>query len=154
MSLPFKLEDFHGKHPYPPNEKKPTLITRDKIVTFAYGNKPHLDFNWLFISTDKLHVGIYQIPPGGRFEPPDVHAGDELYYILKGTLTMFNPETGDVHKVSKGEVLLIPKDGWHQGHNFTDEVVTILFSIAPLMWDPKKGPPPEFPGKPKLYKVP
>jgi len=151
--LPFKLEDFHGKHPFPPSEKKPTLITRDKIVTFAYGNKPHLDFNWLFVSTDKLHVGIYQIPPGGRFEPSDVHAGDELYYILKGTLTMFNPETGDVHKVSKGEVLLIPKDGWHQGHNFTDEVVTILFAIAPLMWDPEKGPPLEFPGKPKLYKV-
>jgi hypothetical protein len=42
---------------------------------------------------------MYLIPPGSRFEPPDIHTGEEVYFLLKGTLTIFNPQTGDVHEV-------------------------------------------------------
>jgi len=149
----FKVPEWHGRHPFPPDKKKPTLISRDKILHFLlYGKTAYTDMNWLLASTDNIHVGIYLIPPGGRFDPPDIHAGEEVYFMLEGTLTIFNPQTGDVHEVLAGEGLWIPKDCWHQGHNFTDRVVKGIWGIAPLMWDLEKGPPTEYPGAPQLFR--
>lgn len=154
--IPSKIPYKHYyKHPFPPEEKKPAVITRDKVVTEIYPpDKPYTsNIVWLYASTDKLSSGVFMLPPGARFAPPDVHDGDEVYYILKGTLTVLNPETGGVNKIHEGEALLIPKDTWHQGYNFTNKEVRILWVIAPRMWDPEKGPAPPFPGEPKLYKV-
>ena len=75
----FKVPEWHGRHPFPPEKKKPTLISRDKILHFLlYGKTAYTDMNWLLASTDRIHVGIYLIPPGGRFDPPDIHAGEEV----------------------------------------------------------------------------
>jgi len=149
-----KLPPFHGKIPFPAKEKKPTLLTREKSPLWVYGKPPNVDLNWVLASTDRIHVGYDVVPPGGRFEPPDAHAGDEAYYVLKGTLTQLNNETGETHVVRAGEGLFIPKDCWHQGHNFTDEEVVILWAIAPMMFYPDKGPPEKYPGESKLLKAP
>jgi len=148
----FGVPEWHGRHPFPPEKKRPTLIAGDKILHFVYGKNPYIDLNWLYASTDNINVGMYLIPPGSRFEPPDIHTGEEVYFLLEGTLTMFNPQTGDVHEVHAGEGLWIPKDGWHQGHNFADKAVKMIWGIAPHMWDPKIGPPERYPGEPKLFK--
>jgi len=141
----FKVPYWHGRHPFPPDKKEPMVITRDKIVRFLlYGKTTYTDMNWLYASTDKIHVGIYSIPPRGRFDPPDIHEGDEVYYMLEGTLSILNPESGSVHEVLPGEGLLIPTRCWHQGHNFGKEPVTGIWAIAPLMWDLEKGPPTEY----------
>ena len=95
----------------------------------------------MIASTDRIFSAMYRIPPGGRFEPPDIHEGDEPYYILRGTLTMRNPETKQTVQIHQGEALLIPKGAWHQGYNFTDEDLLILVMIAPQIWGPQ-GPPP------------
>jgi len=148
----FKVPSWHGRHPFSPDQKKPTVLTRDKIRLFLlYGKTAYTDLNWLFVSTDKLHAGIYQIPPGGRFDPPDIHAGDEVYYMLEGTVHVFNPSSGEVHLLNANEGLLIPENVWHQGHNVSNKYVRGIWAIAPLMWDLEKGPPTEYPGKPKLF---
>jgi hypothetical protein len=84
------------------------------MVTFAYGNKPHLDFNWLFVSTDRLQVGIYQIPLGG-------------------TLTVPLPEAAQNFKVREGEAFFVPERVKHEYHNFTDKVVKAVFIVAPQL---------------------
>jgi len=96
---------------------------------------------------------MFQLSPGAFFGPPDAHAGDEMYYVVEGTLTVLCPETGSVNEVHKGEALLIPKDSYHQGFNFTDKIVRVLCCIAPLMWDPKKGPAPPLKKEPRMYRA-
>lgn len=137
-----KLPDFFGKFPFPAHEKQPAMIRKGDMRPFIYplDKRANSDINWLIASTDRIFSAIYQIPPGGTFEPPDIHDGDEPYYILKGTLTMTNPETEQVVQIREGESLLIPKGAWHKDYNFGDTQLTILVMIAPRIWGPE-GPP-------------
>ena len=148
-----KVPEYFGNFPFPPTSKKPFVITKNGMKHFIYPlNDVHnSDLNWVIASTDKIFCAMYQLPPGGTFDPPDIHAGDEVYYILQGTLTMINPEIGQVVKVPRGEALLIPKGSWHKAYNFEEDEVKILFMIAPKIWD-EDGAPAEFPGKLRIYK--
>jgi len=71
--------------------------------------------NYLYLSTDKLTVGTWQLGPR-NIRSPDLHAGDEVYYVLDGVLTEHNPVLGEFMQVRKGEALLLPMHG-SQGHN-------------------------------------
>ncbi len=137
-----KVPEFFGNFPFPPDAKKPTVVRKGEMRPFVYplDSRTNSDLNWLIASTDKIFSAIYQIPPGGTFDPPDIHEGDEPYYILKGKLTMANPETQQVVQVGEGEALLIPKGAWHKGYNFESTELTILVMIAPRIWGPG-GPP-------------
>jgi gentisate 1,2-dioxygenase len=148
-----KTPEYFGNFPFKPSEKRPTVITREKMKMFIYTPEaPHSsDLNWLLVSTDKMTVGKYQLAPGTHFDPADVHAGDEAYYILKGTVTMFNPGTGQVLELNKGESILLPKGFAHKAYNFTNEDALILFVIAPKIWD-EEGPPAAYSGTMRHYK--
>jgi gentisate 1,2-dioxygenase len=142
-----------GNLPCPPDNKKPVLITRDLTKTFIFTpENPHSSsLCWNMVNSNRMIFGIFQVPPGGTYGPPtDVHVGDEVYYVLKGTLTELNPETGQCIEVHKGEALLLPKGGYHTAYNFTTKELTILFVIAPKAWE--EGLELNFPGKPKIYK--
>lgn len=140
------VSDYFGKYPCQPDEKKPTVITKDKMITYIYTpEKPHQsDLNWMYASTDKIFSGSYQLAPGSSFDPTDVHAGDEMYYILKGTVTMFNPSTGQVVEVKQGEAILLPKDAPHKGYNFGTDVAHMLYVIAPRVWEKGEDGPPVY----------
>ena len=144
---------YYYRYPFPPEEKKPVVVTPDKtIVEIFPPDKPYTgNIVWVWVSTDKITVASWQLSPGAFFSPPDAHAGDEVYYVLDGDLTVLCPETGSVKELHKGEALLIPKDSYHQGFNFTNRPVTTLACIAPLMWDPKKGPAPPLKKEAKMY---
>jgi mannose-6-phosphate isomerase-like protein (cupin superfamily) len=141
-----KVSEFFGKYPCKPGEKKPTVITKDKMITYIYTpENPHMsDLNWMYASTNRIFSGSYQLAPGSSFDPTDVHAGDEIYYILKGTVTMFNPELGQVVEVKKGESILLPKDAPHKGYNFGCEEAHILYVIAPRVWEEGENGPPVY----------
>jgi mannose-6-phosphate isomerase-like protein (cupin superfamily) len=142
-----------GNHPCPPDQKRPVLITRDKFKTFLFTpENPHSSsLVWNFVNSNQLIFGIFQVPPGGTYGPPtDVHVGDEVYYILSGTLTELNPETGQVIEVRTGEAIYLPKEGFHTAYNFGKEECRILFAIAPKAWE--EGMDLAFKGKIKIYK--
>lgn len=82
--------------PFRPSEKRPIHLTRDKLKLFIYTEEfpESSDLNYLIASTEDMTVGEYRLAPGSTFNPVDVHAGDEIYYILEGSVTMFNPELG------------------------------------------------------------
>jgi mannose-6-phosphate isomerase-like protein (cupin superfamily) len=106
-----------------------------KEVSFFPPNNPYMsDLNYLYVSNDKLHVGIFILPPGAKYEPPDMHAGDEVYYIFEETLTEPNPVTGTTQEVCEGEAILLPKGAWHQDFNFKNKSLKILYLIAPSFW--------------------
>jgi len=147
-------EEIFGNHPFPPGRKKPVHIRGDLIRHFIYpAERPHFsDLNYLYVSTDKLTVGTWQLGPGGTYDPPDLHAGDEVYYILDGTLTEHNPLIGELMQVHKGEALLLPMHGYHKGHNFEPGIMRALYVIAPKIWE-DQIPPMDFEGgKMKMYK--
>ena len=147
-------EEVFGNHPFPPDRKKPIHIRGDLIRHFIYpAERPHFsDLNYLYVSTDKLTVGTWQLGPGGTYDPPDLHAGDEVYYILDGTLTEHNPLLGEFMQVKKGEALLLPMHGYHKGHNFEPGIMRALYVIAPKIWE-DQFPPMDFEGgNMKMYK--
>jgi gentisate 1,2-dioxygenase len=152
---PTKLPSFFGNFPFPKDRKQPMVVTAENMLVFIYPeDTPNFGCtNRLCASTDKLTVVIYSLAPGSRFEPPDVHSGDEVYYVIMGTLTQFNPETGEVHEVHEGEALYIPKGAWHQSYNFTDKEARMIGVIAPNWWDVETPPPSEFLGAAKLFKA-
>ena len=147
-------EELFGNYPFPPDKKKPLHIRGDLIRKFIYPDqRPHFsDLNNLYVSTDKLTVGTWQLGPGGTYNPPDLHAGDEVYYVTEGVLTEHNPVMGEFMQVRKGEALLLPEGGYHKGYNFGQGIMNILYIIAPKIWL-EQEPPMDFEGSNmKMYK--
>ncbi len=138
---------------WPKGDKKPQIMKQSDLRMFLYTEeKPETsDLNWLICSTENMTVGEYQLAPGSYFSPADVHAGDEIYYVMKGEVTMFQPESGQVLQIPAGEGILMPKGCPHIGYNFTEGESHMLYVIAPKMWG-EDGPPSEYTGDIKLYK--
>lgn len=129
------LPDWAGNHPFPPDKKKPVLLKKEDEVVTVYGAGREKISPRIFASTDKILMSSWVVPPGQTFEPPDIHSGDEPYYILRGKPTIVNPETGQVIQASAGDAVLIPAKSWHCVYNFTDEDVEIIAIIEGPMWD-------------------
>ncbi len=146
--------EIFGNHPFPPDRKHPIHIRGELIRHFLYpAERPHFsDLNYLYVSTDKLTVGTWQFGPGGTYDPPDLHAGDEVYYVLDGVLTEHNPVLGEFIQVRKGEALLLPLHGYHKGLNFEQSIMRILYVIAPKIWETQVPPMDFSAGKMKQYK--
>ena len=147
------IPDWVGNYPFPPDKKKPVVMNREKSILFVYGKGLHKVSCTTAISTNHIQTGIMIISPGEYFEPPDIHSGDEVYYVLEGEGAVLNPETGRAFKAREGEVVLIPKGIWHQTFNTGDKNLEVLAFIAPLQW--KKGEahiPSEFTGESAYYK--
>jgi mannose-6-phosphate isomerase-like protein (cupin superfamily) len=142
-----------GNHPFPPDKKRPTLITRDTELSTVYGVGPHRVAPRIYVSTDKILMSDFKIPPGGHFDPPDIHAGDEPYYIAKGAVTLVNPETGQTLVVKAGEAAWIPAKAWHAAYNFGMEECIVVAMIAGQVWDPEEmGSSVQFDGVPQYAK--
>lgn len=148
-----KTPDYFCNYPAPKSERRPCIQRQDSLKMFLYTEEfPETsDLNWLIASTETMTVGEYQLSPGSHFEPADVHAGDEIYYVMRGEVTMFQPESGQVMQVRQGEGILMPKGCPHIGYNFGEEEARMLYVVAPRIWD-VDGPPLEYTGEMKTYK--
>lgn len=148
-----KTPDYFCNYPQPKGQRRPCVQKQSELMKFLYTEEfPETsDLNWLVASTETMTVGEYQLSPGSHFDPADVHAGDEIYYVMRGQVTMFQPESGQVMQVNQGEGILMPKGTPHIGYNFTDQEARMLYVCAPYIWD-VDGPPLEYEGEMKLYK--
>lgn len=144
-----------GNHPFPPDKKKFVVITKDMELSTLYGFEGNQIECKRFVSTDKLNLDQWILPPGTHCEPAGQHNfGDELYYVLEGELVAFNPETGDTYQLQAGDALYIPQRTRHQVFNFTTSAVVVIGVIAPKIWVPDKmGTNVPSVGKPKFYKA-
>lgn len=81
------IPSWIGRHPFPPDKKKSVVITRDMELSTLYGFEGTQVECKRFVSTDKLTLSQWTLPPGTHYEPAGQHNfGDEFYYILKGKL--------------------------------------------------------------------
>lgn len=137
--------DVMEHFPFEPENKQPMLIRKTDYMHHIYppNNAFTSDNNYLIVSTDTMLVGIYELAPGGSFEPIDIHPGDEMYYILEGPVVQ-KSNYGQYVEMHTGDGLLIPQKTWHQGNNFSSHKVRILFFIAPKAWD-EDVPPKVYP---------
>ena len=142
------------RYPFERGKKRPCVMKQSELKKFLYTDEfPETsDLNWLIASTDSVTVGEYQLSPGSHFDPADVHAGDEIYYVITGEVTMFQPESGQTLNIRQGEGILMPKGCPHIGYNFGETYARMLYAIAPKAWDDTAGIPSEYTGAMKVYK--
>jgi mannose-6-phosphate isomerase-like protein (cupin superfamily) len=131
-----KIPRWMGRLPFPSGEKKPVKIaSQDVGETDIYGEGRERMCCHTYVSTDKILISHWVVPPGQSFQPADIHSGDEPYYILQGEAHVFNPETGQLAQAKEGDIVFIPRKTWHQVYNFTDEDVIIVAIIAGKPWE-------------------
>ena len=137
VTLPY----WFGNYPFKPQEKEACLLSKEAGIRRVYGKAPHDIEVHLHVSTDKITCSEFHILPGEYFDPPDIHTGDEVYYILRGTATIFDPDDGTVYLAREGDFFLIPEGTWHQTFNFFDEELEILTAFGKNMVALDKGWP-------------
>ncbi len=112
-------------------------ISRDRWLKVIHGKKNHILLGF-FISNDFVHFGKLKIPVGIHSDP-ETHEGDEVLFVLKGSLTVQAYEDDDdgesvlhkTYKVDTGEQFFMPEGIRHRYINFSNEVVEAIFGIAP-----------------------
>jgi len=124
-----------GNTPFPPNEKRPCKITSEMYVPFLYGFEGTQVENQVFVSSDKVFMAEWVLPPGSHYEPAGLHLhGDECYYLLEGEATAFNAETGETFAFGAGDAMLIPQRTRHQIFNMTNRKIVAIACVAPRIW--------------------
>lgn len=129
-NIPWWANNF----PFPLNQKKPVLIRQQDETYSLYGNDNNRMNCEIFISTDKILMAAWAVPPGKSFQPPDIHTGDEPYYVLKGVATINNPETGQVIEAKAGDAVLIPAYCWHVVYNFGEDDMYLCAIMGENPW--------------------
>lgn len=116
---------------------KPKLMRHNDVQRYFWGDEiaGHI-IDWYYRNSDKLILSMWSIAPGGGWRHSEEHKsfydGDECYYILRGSLTFHNPETGEVYVVNEGETLHFRANTWHYGYNLGTCQTLILTCLAPL----------------------
>lgn len=133
-----------GNHPYTEKAKDhPIPLTKENIGMFLYpatGDLGFSDYDHVFYSSEKLTVASMEIPAGSFFDPPDYHPGDEVYFVLDGIITQYNPRSGQCVRVKENEVLIVPEGVWHTAYNFEQQPLCAITIIAPKIVDDQNFP--------------
>jgi quercetin dioxygenase-like cupin family protein len=89
----------------------------------------------IYASTERIHALVFSLPRGGSFrhsrEYRTVFGADEVLHVLSGTMVAANPETGEVHRVGRGERLMFGPGTWHHAFAHGDEPLEVLELFAP-----------------------
>jgi mannose-6-phosphate isomerase-like protein (cupin superfamily) len=132
------VPDWLKNDPFPPDCKKPVVVKKGGGVRGTFGES-HRVASDVYISTDKILMGDFVVPPGECFDPPDIHNGIEVYYIASGNGVCFDPDSGNSVSLSAGDVVILPKDLWHQTFNFGEGLLTVLTLIEANAWSDADG---------------
>ena len=96
--------------------------------------------DWIYASTECVHALVFGLAPGAWFrhspEFRTIFGADELLYVLRGTMVIANPETGEVLRVARGGTAFFRSDTWHHVHAHGNEELRVLELYAP---PPSKG---------------
>ena len=126
-----------GYSPSPrPTYDAPTLVSRAEITHHVWGDaQSGFVGDWLYASTDKIHVIEFGLAPGGWFRHSPafrtVFAADEVLFVLQGAMLACNPKTGEVVECVAGESVFFRKDTWHHVRAQGTEPLRVLEFFAP-----------------------
>jgi mannose-6-phosphate isomerase-like protein (cupin superfamily) len=126
-----------GYAPSPrPTYDAPTLVGRASIRHHVWGDRESgLVGDWIYASTDKIHVLEFALGPGRWFRHSPafrtVFAADEVFHVLQGAMLACNPETGEVVECLAGESLFFRRDTWHHVRAQGPEPLRVLEFFSP-----------------------
>lgn len=135
-----------GYAPSPrPTYDRPTLVARAGVRRHVWGDAGSgLVGDWLYASTDRLHVIVFGLAPGRGFTHSSafrtVFGADELLHVLSGSMVAANPETGEIVSLEAGESLFFRKDTWHHAWARGAEPLRVLEFFAPPPATGSSGP--------------
>ena len=114
----------------------PALIRRADAIRHVWGDPASGEvYDWIYASTEKIHMLVFGLPPGGGFRHSEdfrtIFAADELLHVLQGVLVIADPETGEVQRVETGESVFFRRDTWHHAFALGAEPVRVLELFAP-----------------------
>jgi len=122
-----------------PDFSKSTIIKYAKIKIHLWGDEESgFVKDWIYVSNKSLHQIIFGLSARTNFKHSNefrtIFGADELLYVLNGTMVIGNPQTGEMHRVEKGEFIYFSKDTWHHAFNYSNEDLQVLefFSPPPL----------------------
>ncbi len=112
-------------------------IPPDQWLHFVHGQRNHMLASF-FVSNDLMHEGMLTLPPGSHSDV-ESHAGDEVLFVLEGTLVVnIHDESRAGFSVSveglqvpQGYKCLVPEGVKHQYFNLSDRVTRLIFAVAP-----------------------
>ena len=129
--VPRYLSNF----PFAPDKKRPAKVTRGSSAQHVYGFDGTWNEVFTFVSTDKITLSLYYLPPGGYVDPPGLHRhGDECYHIIEGEAVVLNPETGYTLQLDTDDTVYIPQSTRHQIFNLSGRMLAVLSILAPVAW--------------------
>jgi quercetin dioxygenase-like cupin family protein len=119
-----------------PSFDGPALIRRGDVTRHIWGDPAAGEvYDWIYASTDRIHMLVFGLPPGGGFRHSDdfrtIFAADELLHVLRGVLVIADPETGEVERVAAGESVFFRRDTWHHAFALGAEPLRVLELFAP-----------------------
>lgn len=126
-----------GYRPSPrPTFDGPVPLRAGDVITYTWGDEDSGEVqDWLFVSSAKIHQLVFGLPPQGSFRHSDefrtIFAADELLYVLRGTMLLANPSTGETHRVERGEAAFFRRDTWHHAHAIGPDPLRVLEVFAP-----------------------
>jgi quercetin dioxygenase-like cupin family protein len=126
-----------GYKPSPrPTFAEPTPIRADEAVRHVWGDEEAgLVQDWIYVSSDRIHAIVFGLARGEAFRHSDsfrtIFAADELLHVLRGTLVLANPATGEVVRAEPGESVFFRRDTWHHGFSYGDDDLRVLEFFAP-----------------------
>ncbi len=119
-----------------PTYDTPTLVRRVDLTRHVWGDRQSgLVGDWLYASTDKLHVIEFGLGPGKWFRHSPsfrtVFAADEILYVLSGAMLACNPQTGEIVECVAGESVFFRRDTWHHVRAQGSEPLRVLEFFSP-----------------------
>ena len=114
----------------------PTAIPYSTVTRYLWGDDVSGEVSdWIYASTDLIHMLLFALPPGGRCLHSDAHrtvfGADVTYVVVGGTLVLANPENGEVKVVETGEAVLFRRDTWHHIFSHGLDQLRVLEFFAP-----------------------
>jgi quercetin dioxygenase-like cupin family protein len=114
----------------------PALIRRGDVTRHVWGDPAAGEvYDWIYASTDKVHMIVFGLAPGGAFRHSEdyrtIFAADELLHVLQGVLVIADPETGEVQRAGAGESVFFRRDTWHHAFALGPEPLRVLELFAP-----------------------
>jgi quercetin dioxygenase-like cupin family protein len=119
-----------------PSFDGPALIRRADVTRHVWGDPAAGEvFDWIYASTEKVHMLVFGLPPGAGFRHSEdyrtIFAADELLHVLEGVLVIADPETGEVQRAGAGESVFFRRDTWHHAFALGPEPLRVLELFAP-----------------------
>jgi quercetin dioxygenase-like cupin family protein len=114
----------------------PALIRRADVTRHVWGDPAAGEvFDWIYASTEKVHMLVFGLPPGAGFRHSEdyrtIFAADELLHVLEGVLVIADPESGEVQRAGAGESVFFRRDTWHHAFALGPEPLRVLELFAP-----------------------